>query len=1762
MSDILEYNESVNGNIIEFDSVKVPQTLFEQGPIGLKNRITHNGENVTEINELLPFINSIDIDWNGVKVKNSSGNDININTTAELINWIQNLQSNNEGEGGNTPSETYTITYQISIYKWSLTEPTAPSDISTDEPQGWSKHIPDDPGNSSKLWVSYSEATYETNVNNTFQFISCDGWTDPVQIGESGSTAGEDKDVREYIYKLFNNEQSFYDDNNNPSYWNAVQDSDYTGPDGYEWNDNPQGVSENHLFEYYCYRDREGGTWGRFSQPLIWSHYGVNGNDGDGVEYVFARTSVEIPPIVAANSHNNDQSSNEFKPIVKLPENTPDNAILYGETNEITGNGEVICTDDNVGISREIPYEWVLTRKKTNGNWVSIETGTPMKLWAKYGVDGRDGEDGSTPNIEIIDGQLYIDGEPVGKIEGGSGSEGIKIKTLTGDKVEETSGTLSFKGCTNQNAQYESYTAGFYSYNNQIYYYSGTGCNLIKLGDSSGSGQFLHVAYAKWVTLNENNIASSALEFTITSTNKTKPWYGLCANDSESDPGVGLFDNATEINVDGGSSQAARDAIAQYKWNYIPGKDGNGVEFIYTLTKDGKPGINQGEGFRYNNGGYYLKSDKDDDEFLPLINDQNFPSNSSRPYFIIDGDPLPQPAPSNSDNYYIYVGEDQRTSPTITIDSDSKLRHWYDDPPQDVDSTWKYRWRAQRKKINGIWSNFGNVVEDDHWVAPNVQYYIQSNAPHTIFYKSEEASEYFVTKFHPEDWVFNFYKQEGGVSSNFGCFYKLFKGNDKLYPTSNEEGSLTETDELDLSNLTSFSNTICSDYTIITVVIGDDYNNLGLSNYLAKYEINVVEGSQGGNGKDSVGYYIETNPSSIHVLTRATGMNTLNVSYKVMKENTNSLPTQLHPNINTNNIYTDTVNQSSLTFYLYYRIINSNQDIQYNDNTEWQTPTSENLGLQGNYNNATGIQFILSTSPCNSNKIDEDYIFYSLIVNISSDGQNGQNGYAVNPNLIDGTDQELVLNVYKDTCNIQYNLNNGVISLQELNANININYNAGLSNIIDGDINNSDIYYYHRCLLSNVPNMSLKYKRIKDINQVSSSFKIKIELDNSDHNAIFDPKHFIRFAPYFELTKGRIEDNNKINVTYSPTNINNTLYIGFDCNANGTNLIDNQNQWINSTLQNIQLQPSSNINFNDDDEFNLNLALEIYGYFNSECNDPNSGNNSITINNQTKSGVYPMYGSENLKITIKDIKLEEGSESTPWCLSENDKKGKDGVTTTQIIQTEGELGKIIQPMGYWKDNKEYNSNSTITPLVYYNGKYYYLDPNCSSIIPESNPTDYYEPGNTEQPNNPWVEAEEYGVIITEGIFSDFAKFGSAVMSGNYMFSECGTYYNHNVVDPNSSDGERSLSYSSNIDSEGVHYNDLYTDKIVTEELYNYWSNHDANNELLLGTITRPKNKTLSGYIYTPKKQGIEKWIKITETNAINAEWDTAKNSSSSGYYVYNFIIEPEQNEQTDKVCTFKIKRPNSLDSEDEELVSYDIIYLEYNITPRFIPNWCTDLKTGKMIASGGNFICNPDGSIEAAKGNFRIDSDGNVYLPTDYSSTLLTSFDLSLSGNEATYVNYQINEYTSTVKLKYNLIVIPFISETTTYRLTLPPAEACIGETVECIYPKNSSVTNLNVAINDELFGYYNLNYNHIEIVYDDPGNPTGFVGNGIYDSNESPAFQGGFMYTDIHGNYSGDTGGYVIYGNGRSYTRIKLKSMKVPGIIQTVYCWAILDLW
>ena len=113
----------------------------------------------------------------------------------------------------------------------------------------------------------------------------------------------------------------------------------------------------------------------------------------------------------------------------------------------------------------------------------------------------------------------------------------------------------------------------------------------------------------------------------------------------------------------------------------------------------------------------------------------------------------------------------------------------------------------------------------------------------------------------------------------------------------------------------------------------------------------------------------------------------------------------------------------------------------------------------------------------------------------------------------------------------------------------------------------------------------------------------------------------------------------------------------------------------------------------------------------------------------------------------------------------------------------GATGKMFYSMGVYDSTVIYSKTELSIPLIFFDngatspssgerGAYFYLsaDTNVESST-------HYAPAASDAQGNTypyksgiWTEASDFGLVITQGIFAEFAKLGKAIMSGDYMFS--------------------------------------------------------------------------------------------------------------------------------------------------------------------------------------------------------------------------------------------------------------------------------------------------------------------------------------------------------------------------------------------------------
>ena len=368
-------------------------------------------------------------------------------------------------------------------YQWNQSPTSAPpldaqNPSATTPDSNWNVSAPNRPGDGYYLW----SVTAIKNYNNTYGT-----WGNFVRLTGDTGTPGEDGDEKEWIYGYSENGYAGNTGQVNPSGEASGSETNKNQPGWVPngWTDHPRGVSNSHKTEYASWRDiTNNGTtksYGAFHTPIIWSHYGERGTDGDGTEYVFIRTKINTPPEVPSSGDYSEEEqgydADEHLPYVFIF----NAADISGSTTPVTPSGSAVkyvkCTDDPVGVNDEWKYEWVLKRTKAApvGGVRSWEPYSgEMSLWAKYGDKGDPAHEIDINMLErtnfdrgldaikeawvvtrdvwskiTVDSTLKVKGRSCVKIDGTDATDNYFDfeQSVLGKLKANTKYTLSFWGC-------------------------------------------------------------------------------------------------------------------------------------------------------------------------------------------------------------------------------------------------------------------------------------------------------------------------------------------------------------------------------------------------------------------------------------------------------------------------------------------------------------------------------------------------------------------------------------------------------------------------------------------------------------------------------------------------------------------------------------------------------------------------------------------------------------------------------------------------------------------------------------------------------------------------------------------------------------------------------------------------------------------------------------------------------------------------------------------------------------------------------------------------------------------------------------------------------------------------------------------------------------------------------------------------------------------------------------------------------------------
>ena len=300
----------------------------------------------------------------------------------------------------------------------------------------WKDNTVDEPGKIAYL----SSGMFSENGQNIF-------WSEPFRITGEKGRPGADGSTIEFVYCLsdemprfpkpqnYNECISFFEevDTNNSAYYPE------TGDNKSFWTDNPRGISneDGKRTEWVWSRSLANGSsesednldWSFPPKPVIWSHWGEDGTDGDGVEYIFILTNDKtIWPSEGESSYatkldnwntfwseflggdySNTISSDVINAIYSMddfiPSTTWFTAEHKGAVEEILGysidddwsdiqtilsaNIKITWKDNPGSVSPTNKYQYVSIRKTTNDPESEKKIWGPFSypaLWGKYNI--------------------------------------------------------------------------------------------------------------------------------------------------------------------------------------------------------------------------------------------------------------------------------------------------------------------------------------------------------------------------------------------------------------------------------------------------------------------------------------------------------------------------------------------------------------------------------------------------------------------------------------------------------------------------------------------------------------------------------------------------------------------------------------------------------------------------------------------------------------------------------------------------------------------------------------------------------------------------------------------------------------------------------------------------------------------------------------------------------------------------------------------------------------------------------------------------------------------------------------------------------------------------------------------------------------------------------------------------------------------------------------------------------------------------------
>ena len=322
--------------------------------------------------------------------------------------------------------------------------PKLPTDFDINT-EGWDHYAQNSDG-SKTVWMASRWVDSNGNKGE---------WQGPWIISGKDGEAGVDGAYYEYVYtrttdsdatKILNVNSG---EASSASKGRIASDDDFV-PQG--WYDNPKGVDSLYKFEWMALRHKtfdsnNVGAWSPFIGPILWSNFGVNGNDGDGVEYIYYATTAYN---TAAPSGPILNPSNWY---IDAWSKADESQTSYNKREYILPDAATKWFDNPINLTTPGQIEYVSIRKRyadKEGEVAYWHKYSQPAFWTSY---AKNGTDATGLTLSYTDDNITVDiteeGHPSTPIntttvlKGNYGNEDVTFTSLPTITAMHTDGSTT-----------------------------------------------------------------------------------------------------------------------------------------------------------------------------------------------------------------------------------------------------------------------------------------------------------------------------------------------------------------------------------------------------------------------------------------------------------------------------------------------------------------------------------------------------------------------------------------------------------------------------------------------------------------------------------------------------------------------------------------------------------------------------------------------------------------------------------------------------------------------------------------------------------------------------------------------------------------------------------------------------------------------------------------------------------------------------------------------------------------------------------------------------------------------------------------------------------------------------------------------------------------------------------------------------------------------------------------------------------------------